>query len=73
MDKNNDIINKFLLVGDKFITKLHLYQPGKTGKYSASDPFTKHTQRIQKILNTGLLSKIYKNELDKAYFQHDMA
>ena len=73
MDKNNDIINKFLLVGDKFMPELDLYQPEKAGKYSASEPFTKHTQRIQKILNTGLLSKIYENELDKACFQHDMA
>ena len=35
--------------------------------------FTKHTQRIQDFLNTGKLSYIYKNDLDKACFQHDMA
>ena len=38
--ENNDIINKFLLVGDKFMPKLHLYQPGKIGKYFACGPFT---------------------------------
>ena len=31
--KMNDIINKFLLAGDKFIPELHLKQPGFT--YSA--------------------------------------
>ena len=27
---------------------------------------------MNKFLNTGLLSEIYKNELDKVCFQHDM-
>ena len=72
MNKNNDIINKFLLVGDNFMPETHLYQP-KIGKYSACGPFTKHTQRIQKLLKTNLLPEIYKNELDKACFQHDMS
>ena len=34
MDKNDDIINRFLLAGDKFKPETHLYQP-KIGKYSA--------------------------------------
>ena len=72
MDKNGDIINKLLLVGDKFMSKLHLYQP-KIGKYSACGPFTKHEERIQDFMQDGKLSHIYKNELDKACFQHDMA
>ena len=42
-------------------------------KYSAYGPFTKHTQRIQDFLNTGKLSYIYKNDIDKSCFQHDMA
>ena len=70
--KENNIINKFLLVSDKFMSELHLSGP-KIKEYSACGPFTKHTQRINKFLNTGLLSEIYKNELDKACFQHDMA
>ena len=70
--ENNDIINKFLLVGDKFMPELHLWDP-KVKKYSACGPFTKHEQRINKFLNTGLFSEIYKNELDKACFQHGMA
>ena len=42
-------------------------------KYSPCGPFAKHTQRIQDFLNTGKLSYIYKNDLDKACLQHDMA
>ena len=44
MNKSNDKVIKFLLVSNKFIPELHLYQP-KIGKYSACGPFTKHTQR----------------------------
>ena len=67
----NQIINKFLLAGDKFMPEMHLKQPGFT--YSACDSFPKHKQRIQKFMQTGDTNYIYKNELDKAYFQHDMA
>ena len=72
MNKANSIINKFLLAGDKFIPELHLVDP-IVKKYSACGPFTKHTQRIQDFLITGKLSYIYKNDFDKACFQHDMA
>ena len=72
MNKANSIINKFLLAGDKFMPELHLVDPF-VEKYSARGPFTKHTQRIQDFLNTGKLSYVYKNDLDKACFQHDMA
>ena len=73
LDKeNNDIINKFLLVGDKFMPKLHLWDP-KVNKYFACGPFTKHEQRINQFMKDGKLSNIYKNELDKACFQHDTA
>ena len=67
----NDIINTFLLVGDKFMTEMHLRQPGIT--YSACGPFTKTKERIQKFKQTGDSRYIYRNELDKASFQHDMA
>ena len=36
-------------------------------------PFTKSKERIQKFKETGDTKYIYRNELDKAYFQHDMA
>ena len=47
----NDIINKFLLVGDKFMPEMHLRQPGFT--YSACGPFTKNKERIKKFMQTG--------------------
>ena len=72
MNKANSIINKFLLAGDKFMPDLHLVDP-IVKKYSACGPFTIYTQGIQDFLNTGKLSYIYKNDLDKAYFQLDMA
>ena len=46
----NDIINKFLLAGDKFMPEMHLRQPGFT--YSACGPFTKKKERIQKFKQT---------------------
>ena len=67
----NEIVNKILLAGDKFLPEMHLKQPGFT--YSACGPFTKNKERIQKFKETGDTSYIYKNELDKACFQHDMA
>ena len=67
----NEIVNKFLLVGDKFMPEMHLKQPGFT--YSACGPFTKNKERIEKFMQTGNTDFIYKNELDKACFQHNMA
>ena len=67
----NDIINKFLLAGDKFMPEMHLKQPGFT--YSACGPFTKNNERIQKFKQTGDSRYIYRNELDKTFFQHAMA
>ena len=37
------------------------------------DKFTKNKERIQKFKEIGDTSYIYKNELDKTCFQHDMA
>ena len=67
----NEIVNTFLLTGDKRMPEMHLEQPGFT--YSACEPFTKNKERIQKLKKTEDTNYIYKNELDKAYFQHDMA
>ena len=67
----NEIVNKFLLVGDKFMPEMHLKQPGFT--YSACGSFTKNKERIEKLMQTGNKDFIYKNELDKACFLHDMA
>ena len=67
----NNIINKFLLAGDKFMPEIHLRQPQFT--YSACGPFTKNKQRIPKFKETGDTNYIYKNELDKACSAHDAA
>ena len=67
----NDIINKLLLFGDKFMPEMHLRQPGFT--YSACGPFTKNKERIKKFEQTGDSRYVYRNEFDKACFQHDMA
>ena len=66
-----EVVNKFLLVGDKFKPEMHLKQPGFT--YSACGPFAKNKERIEKFMQTGDTNFIYKNELDKACFQHDIA
>ena len=44
----NEIVNKFLLAGDKFMPEMHLKQPGFT--YSACGPFTKNKERIEKFM-----------------------
>ena len=67
----NEIVNKFLLVGDKFMPEMHLKQPGFT--YSACGSFTKNKERIEKFMQIGNTNFIYKNELDKVCFQHDKA
>ena len=62
----NEIVNKFLLAGDKFMLEMHLKQPGFT--YSACGSFTKNKERIQKFKETGDTSYIYKNEMIKLVF-----
>ena len=47
----NEIVNKFLLVGDKFMPEMHLKQSGFT--YSACGSFTKNKERIEKFMQTG--------------------
>ena len=50
--------------------EMHLKQSGFT--YSACGPFTKNNGRIEKFMQTGNTNFIYKNELGKTCFQHDM-
>ena len=46
----NEIVNKRLLAGDKFMSEIHLRQPAALGKqgftYSACGPFIKNKERI---------------------------
>ena len=67
----NDIVNKFLLAGDKFMPEMNLRQPEFT--YRGCGPFTKNKENISKFKETGDTNYIYRNKLDKACFQHDMA
>ena len=46
----NEIVNKFLLAGDKFKPEIRLKQPGFT--YSVCGPFTKNKER-KKFKETG--------------------
>ena len=66
----NDLINTFLLAGDKFMPVMHLRQPEFA--YSACGPFTKNKERIQKLRETEDSRYIHQNELDKACFHHDV-
>ena len=58
----NEIVNKFLLVGDKFMPELHLKQPGLT--YSACGPFSINKKRIKKFMKTRNTDVIYRTELE---------
>ena len=53
----NEIVNKFLFAGDQFMPEMHLQQTGFF--YSASGPFTKNKERIQKFKEAGGTSYIY--------------
>ena len=48
---------------------MHLRQPQFV--YSACGPFTRQKERIKEFKHTGDTRYIYRNELDKACFQHD--
>ena len=52
--------------------EMHLRDP-IVGTSSTSGPFNKNKQRIHGFLGTGDRRYIYRNELDKACFQHYMA
>ena len=62
----NEIVNKFLLAGDKFVPEMHLKQPGFT--YSACGPFTKNKERIQKLKKQGIQVIFIKINLIRLVF-----
>ena len=66
----NELVNKYLLAGNKFMPEMHLKHPGFA--YSACELFPKNKEGIQKFKETGDSRYVYKNELDKACFQHGM-
>ena len=57
----NEIVNKFLLARDKFMSEMHLKQ---------LDLLKTKSLKIYANRNANYF---YKNDLDKACFQHDMA
>ena len=67
----NKLVNKFLLAGDKFMPELHSKQPRFT--YSACGPFIRNKEKIEKFMQAGNTEFTYRNKLDKACFQNDMA
>ena len=64
--KINEIFNKFILAGDKFVPEMHLKQP------EFAYIFVDHLIKIDKFEETGDLRDIFKNELDRACFQYHM-
>ena len=46
----NEIVNRVLLMGDKFMPEMHLKEPGFT--YSACGSSTKSKERIEKFVKT---------------------
>ena len=62
----NEIVNKFLLAGDKFMPEMHLKQPGFT--YSACGPFTENKERIQSLNKQGIQAIFIKMNLIRLVF-----
>ena len=58
-EENKDITNKSLLIEDKFMSEMHLWDP-KIKKYSACGPFNRHKQSINDFIKDGKLSHIAK-------------
>ena len=71
MYKINETVDKMLLTVDKFMPDMHWRQPEFT--YSACEPLTGNKKRIQKFKEMWDSRYIYRNEFNKAYFQHDIA
>ena len=65
----NKVVDKFLKIGDTFAPEMYL--SGFT--YRVCGPFIENKQRIQKFIETEDKNYIYRNELDKACFHHNMA
>ena len=60
----NEIVNKLLVAGDRFMLEMHLKQLGFT--YSGCRLFIKKKERFEKFMQTGNTDFIYKNDIDRA-------
>ena len=75
----NEIVNTFLLEGDKFMPEMHFRQHRFTTV--VEELFTENKERIQITENTRIheykklrnSKHTYQNKFDKACFQHYMA
>ena len=61
----NEIVNKFLLVGDKFMPEMHLKQPGFA--YSACGLFTKN-KKLKSLCKLEIQILFIKMNLIKLVF-----
>ena len=55
----NNVINKFLLAGDKFMSEMHLRHSQFV--YSACGPFSRHKERIKEFKRIDDPRYIYRN------------
>ena len=67
----NEILKKFLLAGDKFMTEMHLSPPGF--KFCTSGTFAKNKERIQKFKETQDSRYFQHKELDKTCVEYGIA
>ena len=63
----NEMVNKFLVIVDKFMSEMPLKQPGFT--YSACGPFTKNKEKIKKFMRIGNTNYIYT--YDTEWYLHE--
>ena len=63
---NNEIVNKFLLAGDKFMPEMHLKQPSFT--YSDCGPFTRNKEGTKKLCRLKIQILFTKINLVKLVF-----
>ena len=61
----NEIVRKFLLLGDKFMPEMHLLR-------KLVDHLLKIKKEYKNFKKTRDSMYVYQNKLDKARFQHDM-
>ena len=64
----SEIVNNFLLAGDKFMPEMHLKQPGFN--YSACGPFTKNKEKIQKLKKQEIQAMFTKMNLIRLVFKY---
>ena len=62
----NEIVNRFLLTGDKFMPEMHLRQPGFT--YRASGPFTKIKKEFKNLKKKEIQAIFTKMNLIRLVF-----